>query len=42
MSDDMDSRMKMLGFNRVKQFFPYDEGREVGEIYFLMVPAGGG
>ena len=40
MSDDMDSRMKMLGFNRVERFFPYDEGREVGEVYFLMVPAG--
>ena len=40
MSDDMDSRMKMLGFNRAKRFFPYDEGREVGEIYLIMAPTG--
>ncbi len=40
MSDDMDSRMKMLGFNRAKRFFPYDEGREAGEVYLMMAPAG--
>ena len=40
MFDDMDSRMKMLGFNRAKQFFPYDEGRKVGEIYLIMAPTG--
>jgi RNA polymerase primary sigma factor len=40
MSDDRDSRMKMLGFDRAERFFPYDEGREVGEFYLLMAPAG--
>ena len=36
MSDDMDSRMKMLGFSPARRFFPYDEGREVGEVYLMM------
>ena len=40
MSDDMDSRMKMLGFNRAQRFFPYDESREAGELYLLMAPPG--
>ena len=40
MSDDMDSRMKMVGFNRAERFFPYDESREVGELYLLMAPPG--
>ena len=40
MSDDMDSRMKMLGFNPTRRFFPYDEGREMGEVFLMMAPTG--
>ncbi len=40
MSDDMDTRMEMRGFNPAKRFFPYDEGQEIGEVYLMMAPAG--
>ena len=40
MSEDMENRVKMLGFSGAKRFFPYDEGQEVGDFYLVMAPAG--
>ncbi|MGD0228944.1 MAG: RNA polymerase sigma factor RpoD [Syntrophorhabdales bacterium] len=36
MSDNINNRMRILGFNGAKRFFSYDEGQEAGEI-FLMI-----
>jgi RNA polymerase primary sigma factor len=36
MSDNADNRMKLLGLDRTKGFYSYDEGRERNELYLMI------